>query len=53
MLAQLDLSYLNFADVQQAAYWVAMHIGTAMNVSDVTSTGIVTFINGTVAQVIV
>jgi hypothetical protein len=47
MLSQLDLSYLNFADVAQAAFWLAVHG------YNVTHGGLITFLNGTMMQVIV
>jgi hypothetical protein len=48
----IDLSSLNFADIHQAAYYLASHIGV-WGVSDVTCDGIVTFINGTIAQAVI
>ncbi len=46
----IDLSDLNFADIHQAAYYMASHIGVG-GISDVTYDGIVTFDNGTVMKV--
>ena len=46
----IDLSSLDFTTIHQAAYYLMSHIGIG-GIADVSYGGVVTFVNGTIAQV--
>lgn len=48
----IDLSSLDFTTIHQAAYYLMSHIGLS-GISDVSYEGVVTFLNGTIAQVVI